>query len=93
MRKATMSVLLLVAISGMAQAECVCRCVNGEVKALCRSTLDLPPICAPTICPIVPPSIAPIPAPTLPPLGAKQCKQEQVYNKVTRQYEWKSICK
>jgi hypothetical protein len=93
MRAAIVLVGLLTAFSGAVQAECVCRCVNGEVKAICRSTLDIAPICAPTICPIVPPSIAPIPAPTVPPIGTKQCRPEQVYNPITRQYEWKSICK
>jgi hypothetical protein len=50
-------------------AGCVCRCVNGSVQAICSSTLDIQPICAPQICPIVPPSIAPIQTPTIPPIG------------------------
>jgi hypothetical protein len=29
----------------------------------------------------------------LPPLGTKECRQEQVYNAYTRQYEWKTVCR
>jgi hypothetical protein len=28
--------------------------VNGHVERICDRTIDIPPICAPTICPIVP---------------------------------------
>ena len=74
-----------------ADASCVCRCVDGEVQPLCSSSIDLPPICAPTICTIVPPSIAPI-QPSLPPLGTSSCSQHQVLNPATNRYEWRSIC-
>jgi hypothetical protein len=95
-RCSTLAVLLAVGATicpSLSYAECVCRCVSGEVRALCSSTLDLQPICPPQICPIVPPSIAPIQAPTLPPLGAKGCRQMQVLNPRTGQYEWQMICK
>lgn len=49
MRAATALAVVAVALSFEAQAECVCRCVNGEVRALCSSSLDIRPICAPTI--------------------------------------------
>jgi hypothetical protein len=84
-------VLGLVALE--ADAACVCRCVNGEVKPLCEKAIDLPPICSPTICPIVPPKIAPIEPPTVPPIGTTQCRQEQILNPVTKQYEWRRVCK
>ncbi len=93
MRKALLLMTLLAGVPAVSVAECVCRCVNGEVKAICRSSIDLPPICAPTICPIVPPAIAPIPAPMVPPIGTKQCNPEQVYNSFTKRYEWKTVCK
>ncbi|MBK1714636.1 hypothetical protein [Rubrivivax gelatinosus] len=75
-----------------AYADCVCRCVNGEVRSLCSSSLDLKPICAPQVCPVVPPSIQPVPQPSLPPLGTTSCRQVQVLNPYTRMYEWKKVC-
>jgi hypothetical protein len=85
-------VVLLLA-SFEAEARCVCRCVNGEVRPLCESTLDIPPICAPTICPIVPPSIPPIQAPVIPPIGTEECDMVQVFNPRTNRYEWRRVCR
>lgn len=76
-----------------AAADCVCRCVNGTVQALCSSTLDVEPICAPAICPIVPPAIRPIDPPTLPPIGTTECRPEQVLNPATNRYEWRQVCR
>ena len=87
-----MALALMLGTSG-ADAACQCRCVNGQVTALCNSTLEIPPICAPQICPIVPPSIQPIPKPDLPPLGTTSCTQAQVFNPSTGRYEWQRVCK
>lgn len=76
----------------IAFADCVCRCVNGEVQAICSSAIDLEPICPPRICSIVPPSVRPIQAPRVPPIGTTNCRKEQVYNEYTRRYEWKTLC-
>jgi hypothetical protein len=76
-----------------ASASCVCRCVNGEVQALCSSSIDLPPICPPRVCPITPPSVAPIQAPRVPPIGTTVCRQAQVFNQRTGQYEWREVCR
>ena len=84
--------LLVFLLPPGAEAACACRCVNGQVKAICQNSLDLPPICAPTICPIVPPSIKPIPQPSIPPLGTTACDLKEVLNPITHQYEWKRIC-
>ena len=73
--------------------ECVCRCVNGEVKQLCRSSIDVPAVCGPQVCPIVPPRVEPISPPRVPPIGTSGCKMEQVLNPATRQYEWKQVCR
>jgi hypothetical protein len=89
---ATFVVLLGSGLAGQANANCVCRCVNGSVEPICSSSIDLPPICAPTICPIVPPSIAPIQPPTVPPIGTSYCSQQQVLNPYTNQYEWRRVC-
>ena len=74
-------------------ANCVCRCVNGEMKAICSSSIDIPPICPPQVCPITPPSVAPINPPSVPPLGASTCQNQQVLNPYTNRYEWKLICR
>jgi hypothetical protein len=86
--------LILAVLSvGNVSASCVCRCVNGQMVPLCSSTIEIPPICPPTICGIVPPSIQPIPRPMIPPIGTTSCAPQQVMNPYTRQYEWRTICR
>jgi hypothetical protein len=91
MKRAFLAAFLLAA--GPTYAACTCQCVNGEVQPLCTSSLDLPPICAPRICPLTPPAIQPIERPTLPPLGTSSCSQQQVLNPSTGRYEWRTICR
>ena len=79
-------------VTSNAYAGCVCRCVDGEVRALCESSIDLQPVCAPTVCPIVPPHIEPITPPRIPPIGTSECRNVQVYNPNTGQYEWQRVC-
>ena len=71
-------------------ARCDCLCVDGEVEAVCESSLNIKPICAPRICPIDRPSLEPIKPPRLPPLGADECRQARVL--IGRIYEWHTIC-
>jgi hypothetical protein len=93
-RLAALLVLALLMMGSVSSsAECVCRCVNGKVQAICTSSIDLKPICAPTVCPIVPPSIRPIQSPVVPPIGTTKCRKEQVLNPKTHVYEWKTICR
>ena len=66
-----------------ALATCVCRCVDGEMVPICTSSIDLPPICPPTICPLVPPSIQPIQPPVVPPIGTTRCEQKQVWSEAS----------
>ena len=73
-------------------AYCSCECVNGQVQALCSSSLDIKPICAPRICPIVNPSIKPFDPIKIPPIGTQTCTNMQVYNQYTYTYEWEEIC-
>jgi hypothetical protein len=73
-------------------SSCRCACVNGQVQAICTSSIDLKPICSPRICPIQTPSIRPIQTPVLPPIGTSNCRKEQVYNDNTYRYEWKTVC-
>ena len=84
--------LYLLLISTFSYGNCVCRCVNGEMTPICSSSIDLPPICPPTVCPIVPPSVQPINPPVVPPIGTSQCQNKQVLNQRTGQYDWRLIC-
>jgi hypothetical protein len=85
-------VLVLLAASSSTFAACVCRCVNGEVRPICSSSLDIEPICAPQVCPVVPPSVEPIRAPRVSPIGTTSCRQAQVYSPKTARYEWREVC-
>jgi hypothetical protein len=78
--------------SGAASASCECVCVSGEVKAMCQSSIDVQPVCAPRVCPITPPSVEPISPPRVPPIGTSRCAQKQIYNDRTGKYEWKEVC-
>jgi len=86
------SLFVFLLASGNALADCRCVCMNGEVRAICSSSLDLEPICPPRICPITTPSIEPIQTPRVPPIGTSNCVQKHVYNEYTRRYEWKEVC-
>jgi hypothetical protein len=90
MKKLLLVPLMLLPLKTL--ADCKCVCMNGEVRAICSSTLDIEPICPPRICPIVPPSIAPIRMPRIAPIGTTRCVQKQVYNEYTMRYEWKEVC-
>ena len=89
MRIAIVLVLFLV---GSVMADCTCECVDGKVVAVCESSIDLPPICPPRICPLDVPAIEPIKSPRVPPVGTTDCYQKRVYNRYTGRYEWKEIC-
>jgi hypothetical protein len=80
-------------LNSTANAYCECRCTNGRNIPLCSSTLEIPPICPPMICPLEPPSIPPIQAPQVPPIGTQNCWQQQVFNPATNQYEWQRVCR
>lgn len=84
--------MLLLLVSQSAFADCVCRCVNGQVQPICSSTMDLAPLCGAQLCPLTPSSLQPLTPPTLPPLGTTGCQNKQVLNPYSHQYEWKLIC-
>ena len=99
MREISLTALALIFLTGLlgfafkADAACICRCVNGQVRALCNSTIDIPPICPPRLCPIAPAKIKPLPSLKLNPLGTTSCQQKMVLNPKTYQYEWKRVCR
>jgi hypothetical protein len=79
-------------VTNWTYAGCDCTCVNGEVRAICSSALDVETICTPYRCPVVPPSIEPIQQPRVQSIGTSTCDQRQIYNEVTRQPEWREVC-
>jgi hypothetical protein len=80
------------ALTSQARAECTCQCVNGRMQPLCSSSLDLPSICPPAICPIMSPSIASINPPTIPPLGTTSCRQARVCDQFGN-CRWQQVCR
>jgi hypothetical protein len=82
----------LLASMAHANANCVCQCVDGQMQPLCQNSIDLPPMCPPTICPISSPSIAPINPPTLPPLATSQCRQARVCDAFGN-CQWQQVCR
>jgi hypothetical protein len=83
--------LLLVLSGAAAQAVCVCRCVEGEPRAICDSRYDGRPSCPQNVCPLVLPS-RPVDTHPAQPIGRPDCSQQQVLNPRTRQYEWRRVC-
>lgn len=86
------SLAMMLTVVTPARADCVCRCVDGQMQPLCSNTIDIPPVCMPTVCAIAPPSIAPITPPSIPPLGASSCSPRQVQDPDTGRYEWQRVC-
>jgi len=84
---------LLLMMMAKTQAECVCRCVEGEMQPICESAIDLRPLCPVTVCALPLPLARPIQPPVLPPLGTTKCTQRQVLDPDIGQYEWQSICR
>jgi hypothetical protein len=82
----------LALISTAAYADCQCACVNGEVRALCSSSMDFVPLCPLRACPLPPASHEPVNPPRLPPLGTKRCYQRQVWDEQRLRYVWRQVC-
>ena len=77
-----------------AAADCVCRCVDGAMRAICSSSTDLQPVCPAVICPMAPlGSNKPFDPPAIPPPGMTRCEQAQVLNLATLRYEWQQVCR
>ena len=76
----------------VAEAVCVCRCVNGKARAFCSPALKIEPTCASMICSTTQPSVDAIQRPSRPPVVTSICRQLQVYNESTQRYEWLEVC-
>ena len=92
MRSVIFAFALLLLGGTAANAGCTCQCVDGQMQPLCESSVDLPPLCPPTICPLAPRSMAPLNPPTLPPLGTAQCEQAQVCDR-SGHCRWQQVCR
>src|SRR5215471_18428744 len=86
------SLCMALLLSVPAAASCTCQCVDGEMQPLCDSSIDLPPICPPSVCPIVGPSIAPINPPTIPPIGTSSCQQARICDPYGN-CRWQQVCR
>jgi hypothetical protein len=64
--------------SATANASCTRQCIDGQMQPLSESSIDLPPLCPPTICPLIPQTIAPLNPLTFLPLGTSQCSEAQI---------------
>ena len=92
-----MSFVGLIAAAGLAafvssaHAECICQCVNGQMQPLCTNSIEIPPICPPTICLIMSPSIPPIATPMIPPIGTSSCHPARVCDTFGN-CQWQTVC-
>jgi hypothetical protein len=91
-RRIALAIIFGLGLSAQAHASCVCRCVDGKMRALCSNAADIAPICPATICAIPPAAIAPIKPPRIRPPATFECEQRQVLNPDTHQYEWRRLC-
>ena len=90
------SALLLLAFAAGGEdlrADCACVCVDGLNRPLCSDSRDPLPVCPPRVCPDTPRTSRPLDAPGLPPPGTEACSMQYVYNKYTRRYEWRRLCR
>ncbi len=88
-----LAALLLLLAAEAASAACACRCVEGEMRAICANPVELAPVCPPAICPLTPPAIRPIGPPAIPPPGAQHCREAQVLDPTTGRYQWQTVCR
>jgi hypothetical protein len=83
--------LFLLMSGSAASAVCVCRCIDGEARAICGNRYDSKPVCAQNVCPLVTPS-RPVDTYPAQPIGRPGCSQQQVLNPRTGQYQYRQVC-
>ena len=86
-------IAMSLACASEAVAECVCRCIDGTLGAICVGPIEAPPACAPRDCPTAQRSIPPALASRAPPPGTTQCQMAQVLNPQSGRYEWLELCR
>ena len=87
----SVSVCVALLLGAHAEASCTCQCVDGEMQPLCSSSIDIPPICPPRICPLAVPSIEPINPPKIPPVGTSSCRQARICDQFGN-CRWQQVC-
>jgi hypothetical protein len=76
---------VVVTWSTIADASCVCQCVDGQFQPACTNSFDIPPICALRTCPFGS-------TPRTPPIGGtSSCRQEKQCD-IYGHCEWKQVC-
>lgn len=85
--------LCLVAAPSPAFARCNCACVDGDMQPICTTSIEITPICPPSVCPLAPLAVTPIQPPTIPPVGASYCYPAQVLNPHIKRYQWQQLCR
>ena len=78
---------------GAVKADCACVCVDGLNRPLCSDSRDAIPVCPPRVCPRYPQTTRPLESLRLPPVGTESCSRQYVYNKYSRRYEWRQLCR
>src|ERR1044072_1106133 len=79
----------LVVSNGPAYGLCACQCVDGQMRAVCTSTIEHRPLCPPSVCPLPPPTISPANPRSSSPTNPRGCVQQQVMNPDNKRYEWR----
>jgi hypothetical protein len=85
----------LMTFAGVAAADYVCQCVNGELAAIYSGNVSVEPVCAPRSCPA--PTASSSTARSLQVStqggGGSDCAPRQVMDPISGKYEWKVLCR
>ncbi|HKE46610.1 MAG TPA: hypothetical protein VKB52_00980 [Rhodanobacteraceae bacterium] len=92
-----LAALMVASLPSLASAACKCQCVNGQIEAVCRSTTDLPPVCAPRTCSAKqePGSVIAdkgLASGKTSPVATPRCRETLVPNPATGAYIIKQVC-
>jgi hypothetical protein len=89
---ASLLILLGSSAAGL-RADCTCVCVDGLNRPLCSDSRDSVPVCPPRMCPDDSLTTRPRDELRLPPTGTQSCSMQYVYNRYSRRYEWRQLCR
>ena len=89
-----LAALVVASLSNYASADCRCSCVNGQIEAVCATSSELPPVCAPRACTVKPLHAALVADKSSPLATAskRQCRDTEVLNPRTGAYVTKQVC-
>ena len=88
----TLLMLATMTFGETANAGCTCECVNGRMQPLCENSLDMPPICPPTICPIMAPSLPRFQRPWYHRSVHQECQPAQSCD-TFENCRWETVCR